>query len=170
MVMMALKTGLRLGELLALRWQDVDLVARKLMVRHSVWKGTLTTPKSGRFREIPLSAQLTAVLKSHRHLRGEYVFCNEDGSMLTRDQVKRTLPLACRRAGLRRVQWHALRHSFASQLAIAGVPMRTIKELMGHATLEMTMRYAHLAPSVLVEAVEKLDSGASRGHIMVTGG
>ena len=78
--------------------------------------------------------------------------------MMTRDMIKRTVPATCRRAGLRRVQWHALRHSFASQLAMAGAPLKVIQELMGHATIEMTMRYAHLADAALIDAVGLLDS------------
>ena len=77
--------------------------------------------------------------------------------MLPRNQVKRVVPSACKKAGLPVLQWHALRHSFASQLAMAGVPLRAVQVLMGHSTVEMTSRYAHLAPTVLVDAVGKLD-------------
>jgi integrase len=81
MIFMALKTGLRLGELLALRWEDVDLVAGRLMVRRAVARGIIGTPKNGRTREVPLSDDLLRTLKAHRHLRGELVFCKSDGSM-----------------------------------------------------------------------------------------
>ena len=157
MVMTAVKSGLRRGELLALQWADLDLKSGLLRVKHSCYRGKLTTPKNGKTRDVPLSPQLAETLKKHRHLRGSFVFCNDDGSMLTRDQVKRVVPAACKDAGLPELQWHALRHTFASQLVMAGVPMRTVQVLMGHSTLEMTCRYAHLAPNVLVEAVSKLD-------------
>ena len=160
-VALALKAGLRRGELLALRWEDVDLHAGKLLVRQSVYRGQITSPKNRRMREVPLAASLAAELRAHRHLRGQFVLCQEDGAMLTRDMVKRIVPAACKRAGLRLLQWHALRHSFASQLAMAGVPVAVIKDLLGHATIEMTMRYAHLAPAVHREAIERLDSGAT---------
>ena len=67
------------------------------------------------------------------------------------------LERTCRRAGLRKVGWHCLRHTFGSHLASRGVPIRTISELMGHATIQMTMRYAHLSPNVGREAVNCLD-------------
>ena len=104
-----------------------------------------------------VSPKLVRVLKAHRHLKGKLVFCNVDGSMLTKDQVKRILPRACRKAGLREVQWHKLRHSFASQLVMAGVSLKAVQELLGHSTIQMTMRYAHLAPSTLRDAVAVLD-------------
>ncbi len=68
MIVTALKTGMRLGELLAVRWEDVDLVAGRIMVRRAVARGIVGTPKSGRTREIPLSEDLLRVLKAHRHL------------------------------------------------------------------------------------------------------
>ena len=157
MVMTAVKAGLRRGELMALRWEDVDFVIGKILVRRSVWKGKVTSPKNYRHREVPMSPRLMRALKSHRHLRGPLVFCQLDGKMFTKDMIKRTLPRACRKAGLRRVQWHALRHSFASQLVMVGVPLKVVQELLGHATIEMTMRYAHLAPSMHIDAVAKLD-------------
>ncbi len=165
----AVKAGLRRGELLALEWGDVDFVAGKIFVRRSVWKGKVTRPKGGRHREVEMSAKLSAALKAHRHLKGKYVFCNPDGSMMTRDEIKRVVPVACKRAGLRPLQWHALRHSFASQLTMDGVPLRVIQELLGHATIEMTMRYAHLAPSARRDAIATLDRPAESGHQMGTG-
>ena len=160
MVLTALRTGLRQGELAALRWQDLDLPGRKLRVKRSVWKGHISSPKSGRFREVPLSTKLAEVLQDHRHLRGELVFCRENGSMFKYTQLRWPLWRASRRAGLRKAGWHMLRHTFASHLAMRGVPLKAIQELLGHATMEMTMRYAHLAPSIHRDAVEELDRPA----------
>lgn len=72
---------------------------------------------------------------------------------------------ACRKAGLRQVGWHALRHTFASHLAMRGAPLKAIQELLGHATIQMTMRYAHLSPDVSREAVRLLDR---RGGVAAT--
>lgn len=160
----AVRAGLRLGELLALRWEDVDFVTGKILVRRAVWKGKVSTPKSGKHREVAMSPQLAATLRAHQHLRGPLVFCKPDGSMLTKEMTKRIVPRACRRAGLRELQWHALRHSFASQLVMAGVPLKAVQELLGHSTIEMTMRYAHLSPTVHVDAVARLDAPPQLGH------
>jgi integrase len=110
MVTMALNTGLRLGELLGLRWQDCDLVRTRLVVRQAKWRDCFGPPKSGRQREVPLNAKVIAVLKRHRHLRSELVFCHEDGAPLSYAECHRPLVYGCQRAGLRHVQWHALRH------------------------------------------------------------
>lgn len=157
MVLLAARTGLRQGELLALRWEDCDLVAGRLMVRQAVARGIVGTPKSGKDREVPLSPETVARLKSHRHLRGPLVFCDAAGHMLTRGECKHPLYRACKRAGLRRIGWHVLRHTFASHLAMRGVSPKAIQELGGWASLSMVLRYAHLTPEVRRDAVALLD-------------
>ena len=93
-----------------------------------------------------MTPTLERALKTIRHIRGPLVFCNPDGSPFRIGQLHEKLWGACRRAGLREIRWHDLRHSFASQLAAAGVPLRQVQEWLGHSTINMTMRYAHLAP------------------------
>lgn len=163
MILLALRTGLRQGELLGLRWDDVDLVAGRIMVRQSIVRGRVTTPKNHKPREIPLAQSALDALKSYRHLKGELVFCGPTGKALTKGECKHPLWRACKAAKLRRVGWHVLRHTFASHLAMRGVPVRTIQELLGHATLTMTLRYAHLAPEVTRDAVAMLDRRADTG-------
>jgi len=157
----ALRTGMRRGELFALRWEDIDFVARTIRVRHSVFRGKLVPPKNKRERTIPMTASLLAVLKEHRArtmMRSEFVFPKEDGTLTThQDQVNRPLEGALKRAGLRRVTFHALRHSFASQLVSAGRSLKEVQELLGHTSIQVTMRYAHLAPERMRDAVEVLD-------------
>jgi len=162
-ILTALHTGLRIGELIGLRWEDVDLVARRLTVMQAVSRGRVDSPKNNRSRTVPLTNDLTAALKRHQHLKGKLVFCKRDGNMFTRDETWRPLRRACRRAGLREIGWHVLRHTFASHLAMRGAPLKAIQELLGHATIEMTMRYAHLSPNIGREAVELLDSGNKMG-------
>ena len=162
-VLTALRTGLRHGELRALRWEDVDLVGKKIHVRRRVWRGHIDTPKSNRFRTVEMSDQVVEALKAHRHLRSELVFCQEDGSMWRAHQwTPWPLRRICKRAGLRIVQWQNLRHSFASHLAMKGVSLKAVQELLGHSSIITTMRYAHLAPSVRHEAVQRLDEPVSR--------
>jgi integrase len=154
-----LKTGLRVGELLALKWEDLDLSAGRLMVRRTLWNKQEVLPKGGRVREVPLGNDVIAALKAHRHLRGPYVFCDEAGGRLTHSKVKRVVPGACAKAGLaKRLTTHDLRHSFASHLVMLGQSLKAVQELLGHTTIEMTMRYAHLSPDVKRDAVRLLDS------------
>lgn len=160
-ILTGLRTGIRQGELRRLAWDNVDLVAGRLVVREAAWKQEVGTPKSGRSREIPLSPEAIVALKGHRHLRGPLVFCDDAGGMLTVGEMKWPLWRACRRAGLRQIGWHVLRHTFASHLVMRGVPLRTVQELLGHSDIRTTMRYAHLAPEVKDEAVRLLDSNGN---------
>jgi len=162
MIVVALDAGLRKGEILGLEWGDLDFVARTLVVRRSVWRelrdeSHVGAPKSGRDRKIPMTNRLVAALRGHRHLRGERIFCNADGSELTPGQLEVTLRTATRRAGLRAIGWHVLRHTFGSTLAQRGASPKAIQELMGHSDIVTTMRYMHLAPTHHVEAVALLD-------------
>ena len=155
--LVGLRCGLRLGEIMALRWEDVDLVSGRLVVNRNVSRGRIGSPKNGRTREIPLGLEMLRALKDHRHLKGELVFPASDGRMLHRNETKHPLWRACRKAGLRSIGWHVLRHTFASHLVMRGAPIRGVQELLGHSTIEMTMRYAHLSPNVTREIVGLLD-------------
>jgi site-specific recombinase XerD len=118
----------------------------------------VTTPKNGKSQKIPLAPSVLAALKSHRHLRGKLVFCKGEGRMLTKNECKLPLWRASRRAGLRQVGWHMLRHTFASHLVMRGAPLKAVQELLGHASIEMTMRYGHLSPDARRDAVALLDT------------
>lgn len=161
MMLVAMRTGLRCGELRALHWNDVDLVAGVIRVRRNATiGGKVKSPKSNRFRDVPLSADALGALKSHRKdtmLRGAFVFCNASGRMLLEHECKHPCRRAAKCAGLRVVYWHVLRHTFASHLAMRGAPAKTIQELMGHASLAQTQRYMHLSPNVPRDAVRLLD-------------
>ncbi|MCA9709639.1 MAG: site-specific integrase [Myxococcales bacterium] len=166
MVPVALWSGLRLGELRGLRWDDVDLVAARLHVRQAADdRNELHPPKSGRARVVDLPKRAVAVLREHRHRRGPFVFCREDGSILGQGlcgKKREGGPLVsiCGTAGLRRIGWHALRHTYASHLVMRGATLMEVRELLGHSSLDMTMRYAHLSPTARKAAVALLDEGA----------
>ncbi|HEX5749453.1 MAG TPA: tyrosine-type recombinase/integrase [Archangium sp.] len=161
LLLVALKAGLRQGELIGLQWSDVDFQRGKLHVRRTIWRGVSGLPKGGRERTVELPSSAVDALKGHRHLRGPYVFCQEDGRPLTDGLLKLPLRRALQRAGITREQgrigWHDLRHTYGSHLAMRRIPLTVIKELMGHATIDMTERYAHLSPDTRREAVGVLD-------------
>ena len=163
--------GLRCGEMMALEWRDVDLQKRQICVERSEWKGHVTTPKSNRLRYVPLTARLAAALRSARHLRSARVLCQGDGSPLTQRFVQGLVQRAARRANLREVGVHRLRHTFCSHLAMRGAPARAIQELAGHQDLTTTQRYMHLSPAAIEGAIRLLESSAvsrSRGDILET--
>jgi integrase len=138
--------GLPSGEIKGLDWGDLDLRAGLVSVRRSLHRGVLTSPKSGRERTLPMTERLETALKDLRHLKGEAVFCKADGERYTRCELDWRLKKVCRKAQLRWIGWHALRHTFCSHLAMRGAPPRTIQELAGHSSLGITQRYMHLTP------------------------
>jgi integrase len=160
MVVVGLKCGLRQGELLGLRWEDVDLKNGRIVVRRSIVRGRIKGTKSRRIREVPLGDVVARELAGQRHLRGPWVFSDADGNHLTNGECKWPLWNACTGAQLRRIGWHVLRHTFCSHLAMRGAPVTSIQALAGHARLDMTQRYMHLSPDVARDAVKLLDRGA----------
>lgn len=168
MIIVALNTGLRAGELLALRWDDINLSDKLMWVRRTDWRGHVGVTKSGKERIIPLNDAAVEALKAQRHLRGDRIWSHPDGERLDHYNLKPALKRIAKRASLRPFQWHVLRHTFASQLTMRGVPLKAVQELLGHSTIEMTMRYSHLSPDVRRDAVEILMNNdmhnADRGY------
>ena len=145
----ALNTGMRLGELLSLTWADVDLSRRLITVRHT---------KNGRVRRLPINDGLLEALKAlhGKSSKAEYVFRSpRNGNR--RSSVRTAFEAANRRAGINKLRFHDLRHTFATRLVAAGVDIVTVKELMGHRDISMTMRYAHSAPERSLDAVRRLE-------------
>jgi integrase len=143
-------TGLRMGELIALRWRDIDLANSAIRVRASYSAGALTTPKSGKVRAVPLASEVAVVLGALR-TRGwaagdeDLVFVGDTGSYLDGSALRRRYKAALRRAGLRPLRFHDLRHTFGTRV-IAHADIRRVQEWMGHADIQTTMRYLHYAP------------------------
>ena len=162
LLLLAVHTGARAGEQIAFQWGDIDWHSRKVIFRRSSTRNIVGATKSGRERKVPLTGTLEKALKAVKHLRGPLVFCNQDGSPMSLWQLHERLWGTCRRAGLRIIKWHELRHSFASQLAMRGVPLRQIQEWMGHATITMTMRYSHLTPGGGEDLIKALEAPRSR--------
>ncbi len=168
LLLVALHTGMRKSELFKLRWTDVDLATRTILVRQA---------KSGEGRRLPMSNEarqafkalwekrrkVVALKDSSPETRSGYVFAAPKGGFM--HAFDRYWYLALRSAEIPDFHFHDLRHTFASRLAMKGVDLYRVQTLMGHKTPEMTQRYAHLSPDTLREAVERLDAepAASRG-------
>lgn len=158
MITVALRTGLRVGELVALDWSDVSLETETLTVRRSAFKRQIVSTKSNRIRHIPLTREAQHVLRAIEQPSGP-VF-HQGGKPLDDQIARRFLTKLRKQMGFRPLGWHVLRHTFASHLVTAGVSIKAVQELLGHSDVRTTMRYAHLAPSALRDAVRVLESSS----------
>jgi len=148
-VILALFTGMRRGEIFGLQWHDVD-VKRDII--------TLMDTKNGEKREVPMNEQVkTALIRVRKHPGTAYIFCNEKGVPV--HDTRKSYATALTKSGITNFRFHDLRHTFASQLVMAGVDLNTVRELLGHKDLQMTLRYSHLAQSHKQRAVEILGKG-----------
>lgn len=146
-IVVALNTGLRKGELFALKWSDIDIAKAELRVRKS---------KGKRFRVVLLNhTSLEALRTQPRHITSRLIFYNSNGTAWK--DVRGSFRAALTHAKLPRIRIHDLRHSFVSNLVAAGVDLRAVQELAGHANIATTMKYAHLSPERLRESVAALE-------------
>lgn len=161
MVVLALNTGMRRGELMALDWSDVDFERRRVTVRRALVLDRLVTPKSNRVRYIPLPHEALSMLE-RRMQRPGFVFTKPDGNPLSREMMDDGIRRLRRRTCLQRLGWHMLRHTYASDLASQNISLEKVRELLGHSSIMTTMRYLHLAPRVGDEAVAVLEKRNQR--------
>jgi integrase len=167
----ATMTGLRQGELLALRWRDIDWTAARVRVRQNYVRGHWGTPKSRRgSRSVPLANRVAGELE--RHFQGSAFQDDDDlvfghphtGQVLDHSALGRSFKKALGAAKVRRVRFNDLRHSFGTRMAAAGIPLRTLQEWMGHRDYKTTLIYADYAPSAHEgEMVERAFRGLIRG-------
>jgi integrase len=150
LVVTALHTGFRASELLSLTWQDVNFRRGVVTVRAGY-------AKNGEARSVPMNNTLTMLLKSGRlnAAEGDRVFCNRHGRPYR--SYRTAFETAVRRAGIEDFTFHDLRHTFASRLVMAGVDLPTVKELLGHKDITMTLSYAHLSSDHKQAAVRRLE-------------
>lgn len=145
LVVTALNTGMRRGELLSLQWDAIDFKERTITVRYS---------KSGRARHIPMNEVLFNALRGARPADAFGPVFTYKGASVS--DVKTAFLRSVARAGIRECRFHDLRHTFATRLVLAGVDLATVKELLGHASITTTMKYAHPAPEHRRAAVDRL--------------
>ena len=171
-ILFALRTGVRIGELAALDWSDINFSNRSVVIRRSLVEGIIGSPKSNKERQIPLADDIFGLLYQRQKKEG-FVFADEKGRTYSRWSHHNRLKKYCRMAGINEVSWHALRHTFASKLANNGVTLQAIQTLLGHSDLKMVQRYAHLESQTLIDAINTLKPAHQDkldfGHNMVTG-
>jgi len=155
MIITALNTGMRRGEIFALTWEEVDFKNRVITVEHT---------KTGEARKIPMNELLTSTLKDVKKDNAN-VFCKLDGTPY--GDIKTAFLAALRRSGIKHCRFHDMRHTFATRLVMAGVDLVTVKELLGHRSIETTMIYSHPTPEHKRRAVEAVNKN-SDGHYMDT--
>ena len=149
MTLLSINTGLRRGEVFNMNWEDINFNTNSLVIHG-------TTAKSGSTRHIPLNPEALNVLgqwKKIEHRKG-LVFPNKEGKPF--HTIKKSWGNILKAAKITSFRWHDLRHDFASKLVMAGVPLNTVRELLGHSDISTTLRYAHLAPDHKAEAVERI--------------
>ncbi len=139
---------MRRSEIFNLKWEQVDLSHGFIL---------LDVTKNGERREIPINTTLEYLFKEMMqcYVKSEYVFTGKTGKPLT--DIKKGFHTALRKAGIHDFRFHDIRHTFASQLVMAGIDITSVKELLGHKSLTMTMRYSHLSPGHKRKAVHVLD-------------
>jgi integrase len=156
MILLAVRTGLRFGELIALQWDDINLKEGILVVNRSIVRNIEGSPKNNKTRVMPLSPSIINML-DERNKCGKYIFYDKAGFPLSYDVCRHKLHSICKQSGLRKIGWHTLRHSFASHLTAKRNSIVAIKELMGHSDVKTTMRYAHVNLPILQNAVLSLE-------------
>jgi site-specific recombinase XerD len=150
-VVTVLNSVLRRGEVLGLKWSDVDLKNRVLTIHRT---------KNNEMKMVPVNQELHQVLSGlGPQLPDQYVFANAEGGPFL--DIKKGFHAAMRRAGIKDFRFHDLRHTFASRLVMAGVDIRTVQVLLGHKDIKMTLRYSHLSDTHLRDAVQKLEHGTN---------
>jgi integrase len=154
-VLLALNTGLRKGEIFNLRWADLDWTLMQLTVQGES-EEKLEGSKTKQTRYVPLNQEALDTLKAWRTAMPHdgYVFPGDDGERLI--DIKKAWAPVVKAAKLANFTFHDLRHTFASKLVMAGVDLNTVRELLGHSDIKMTLRYAHLAPEHKAAAVARL--------------
>jgi len=144
-LIIALNTGMRKNEILSLKWTNVDFLRGYILIE---------TSKSGKPRKIPMNGAVSSALMGLPHV-AEFVFYNPETKAPVQD-IKRAFNTACQRAEIKGLRLHDLRHTAATWMIQAGVDIVTVSRILGHASIQMTMRYAHPTPENMKRAVERL--------------
>lgn len=150
MVLLSLNLGTRQGELFHSKWSDVNFENKTIAIRGRI-------SKSGKTRHIPLNQIAFNTLVKWKNISADnnLIFPGRTGDVF--NNVKKSWANLLNDSEISHFRWHDMRHHFASQLVMRGVDLNTVRELLGHSDIKMTLRYAHLSPRVMAEAVARLD-------------
>lgn len=161
MIIIALNTGMRQGEILNLKWRDIDLNEGIIIIQDS---------KSKEKRIIYMNDTTKGVFLNLLSFGGkEFVFENKNGGKYTKDYITHLFGKIVKQAGIKDFRFHDLRHTFASRLVMSGVNLKTIQELLGHKDYRMSLRYSHLSPEIKKQAVKILDKDKNMAQIWHNG-
>lgn len=157
--LMACRTGLRLGECLALKWKDVDFKNNVLLVRRSYRRGRYTPPKNKKIRQVDMSGQVIETLKAMLPKDAAELVTMHNGIPIEQNNLRRIYKRILKRAALKHRKFHSLRHSYASMLLSKGVPVVYVKEQLGHSSIDITVDiYTHWISTDDNRHVNMLDS------------
>ena len=164
LIRLALHTAMRRGELLGLEWNRVNLQTGLIYLEAA-------HTKAGVRRSVPINGEARTALLSRARFKAEHcpdarwVFCHKNGERIV--EIKRGFRSACNKAGIEDFRFHDLRHTCAAWLVTAGVPLAEVRDILGHASIQMTERYAHLAPENLASALAKIETSKSHSGLSV---
>jgi integrase len=151
-IVFALNTGLRQGELLSLEWNRVNLFRKTILIQKT---------KNGKPKTLPLNKVALDVLNRRlkvKSIKNDFVFFNRNGQKIPNSNLRLSFHRVMRKVGIKDFRWHDLRHTFATRLAQADVDLYKISKLLGHKDIKMTQRYSHHCPDSLRDGVEILES------------
>lgn len=150
---LAMNTGMRRGEIFQLEWASVDFKLKQIKIKAA-------SAKSGKSRDIPMNDEVLQTLLTWRNeTESESLVFPSPVTGKVMNNIKKSWARFMQLSGIKEFRFHDLRHHFASRLVMAGVDLNTVRELLGHSSIDMTLRYAHLAPEHKAAAVALLDSG-----------
>jgi integrase len=167
-ILLALRTGMRIGEIRALKWKDLEFENRLIEVRRSCRQGRVTKPKNGKGRKVDMSKQLAGVLRELKHKQWkkyagkevpQWVFANGRGGMLRHNTFRAALMSCLNKAGLRNIRIHDLRHTYATTRLLSDHNIGDVSYQLGHSSIKITYdTYGHWLPGKFKSEVDELDN------------
>ncbi len=160
-ILLAIRTGMRIGEILGLHWEDVDFETGLMTIRRNLSGEVLGTPKNNRARCFPIPTEVIMSLhawRAYKNTKIGFVFTDETGNHLSRFMADYWLKKICKEVGIKPYSCHKLRHTFGTHTAAQGAPLRDVQHILGHSTIQMTEKYTHVTDESLRHTMNLLGS------------